>query len=81
MYTIFLSGVQEGMKFFGERTGALVNAALLTIVYFFGIGMTNILSRVFGKKFLELNIESARKSYWVNIGEKPEKIHRYYRQF
>lgn len=81
MYKVLFASAKDGMTFFGERTSALVNAFLLAIVYLFGIGIMNILSRVMRKKFLELDTVSARKSYWVKIREKPEGIRRYYRQF
>lgn len=74
-----LVGMKAGMLFFGERTSALVNAVLLTLVYVLGVGSMNLLARIVGKKFLELDLGGT--SYWVEKHEVPEKLRRYYRQF
>lgn len=81
MWKMLWEGMREGMMYFGERTSAVVNTALLTAVYCFGVGIMSILARVMGKKFLDLRTHVSRVSYWVEIHEVPEKIGRYYRQF
>jgi hypothetical protein len=81
MEKIYFASVKDGMMFFGERTSAIVNAVLLMAVYIVGVGSMSLLSKIIGKKFLELDIDRTRESYWVKKMESPEKLQRYFRQF
>lgn len=81
MEKIYFASVKDGMMFFGERTSAIVNAVLLMAVYIVGVGSMSLLSKIIGKKFLELDIDRTRESYWVKKMELPEKLQRYFRQF
>ena len=77
----FAEGFKEGQKSFGESIAIIVNSALLTIVYFFGVGLTSIFAKVFRKHFLLTKIEKNSETYWddLNLGKKPMK--EYFRQF
>ncbi len=81
MEKIYFASVKDGMMFFGERTSAVVNAVLLTGVYILGVGSMSLLAKIIGKKFLELDTDVTRESYWVKKIEPPEKLQRYFRQF
>lgn len=77
----FLKGFNEGRKLFNEVISMLINAILLTLVYFLGVGLTYIFAKVIRKRFLDLGIDNETLTYWeeLNIGERPVK--EYYRQF
>ncbi len=76
----FFSGFRDGMKDFGDNIATIVNSALLLAVYLIGVGLTSIIARIFGKRFLDLRKES-RKSYWRDLNLKKKDIEEYYRQF
>jgi hypothetical protein len=48
----FAQSFKEGFEIFGESIATLINTVLLTVVYFAGIGMTSILSKLMGKQFI-----------------------------
>lgn len=50
----------------------LINSILLSCVYFLGIGMTAIFARIKGKKFLSIEKNSKKKTYWKKIVEEKE---------
>jgi len=78
---IEFSSIKEGFKIYGEVIGTVINSFLLTIVYIFGVGLTSIFGKIVGKKFLDLNIDKSKKTYWneLNIGD--EDLESHYRQF
>ena len=69
------------MMFFGERVGAVVNVILLCFVYVFGVGLTWFFSKLARKRFLDIEIDPNRESYWISLQKKSDPISRYYRQF
>ena len=77
----FLKGFRRGMGDFSLNISALVNAALLSVVYAVGVGLTSVFARLVGKRFLELKPSSEAASYWsdLDLGGKPLEGH--YRQF
>ena len=77
----FIKGFKEGQKEFGDAIAAIINSILLTIVYVFGVGITSIFARLFGKKFLDADIDKNVKTYWQDLDIKTNKMEEYYRQF
>jgi len=75
----FIDDLKEGQKLFGETLAIIVNSALLSLVYLVGIGLTSIIAKIFGKKFLDLNFE--KKSYWEDLNLGKKEIKDYYKQF
>lgn len=77
----FIEDFKEGQKLFGELIFGIVNFVALTIVYFLGIGLTFLASKVSHKKFLEETPNISDKTYWeeLNLDKKP--LGDYYRQF
>jgi len=77
----FIEELKEGQKEFGHDISAIINSALLTFVYVFGVGLTSLTAKIFGKKFIDLRIEKKNKTYWedLNLGKKTKE--EYYRQF
>lgn len=78
---LLLVPFQQGMHFFGERVGAVVNTTLLGIVYGIGIGIPSVLARLFRKQFLETKLDRGAVSYWRPISQGDKSIRRYLRQF
>lgn len=77
---IFLKGVKKGMSNFGHSISIIINTFLLILVYLSGVGITSIIARIVGKKFINEEI-SSKKSYWSNLNLKRKPIEEYYRQF
>ena len=75
----FLKGVKKGMASFGQNIALLVNSILLTVAYMIGIGITAIIAKLVGKKFLAT--EKSSKSYWKKLDLKKKDMDSYYRQF
>jgi len=77
----FIEGFKEGQKVLGSCIGAIINSVLLTFVYIFGIGLTSIIAKIFGKRFLNLEIDKKAQTYWSDLNLKKKPIKNYYRQF
>lgn len=77
----FFSGFKEGQKQFGETIAIIINSILLSLVYFIGIGLTSIISKILRKNFLDMGINKTGSTYWqkLNLSKKPKE--EYYRQF
>jgi len=74
-------GFKKGQKMFGETLAAIINTAILGIIYFIIVGLTSFLALVFKKNFLELKINKSLNSYWENLNIGSEKKEAYYKQF
>lgn len=75
----FFSGFQKGMKDFGHKISAIVNSALLLVVYVFGVGITSIIAKIVGKSFLDTKMK--KDTYWNHLDLKKKPMEKYYRQF
>ncbi len=75
----FTTGFNEGMKQFGMHISAVVNAVLLFVAYFIGVGTTAISAKIVRKHFLERKMHE--KSYWSDLDLKKESMERYVKQF
>ena len=42
-----LNDLKKGQKIFGEDIAIIINSVLLTFVYFFGVGFTFLLAKLF----------------------------------
>ena len=70
--------ILSGQKIFGEDIVIMINFILLSIVYFFGVGLVSIFAKLIGKNFLELKKNINSKTYWqINLEPKGG----YYKQF
>jgi hypothetical protein len=76
-----LRGIRKGMHRFGTDIAGLVNTILLTIVYFIGVGLTSIVAKLSGKRFLDTKLDRKSKTYWNNLNIKKRQADDYYRQF
>ena len=77
----FFNDLLKGQKMFGEDISSMVNFFLLTFTYFFGVGLTSICAKIFGKHFLELKINKEKDSYWSELNLTKKPVEEYYRQF
>ena len=80
MKSVFLKGFGEGFKEFSNLIVLAVNAVLLSIVYFIGVGLTSIFAKIVGKSFLDIK-KTKKETYWEDLNLKKEPIDKYYRQF
>lgn len=77
----FLKGIKEGQKMFTETISIIINTILLTFVYFFGVGITSIIGKIFNKKFLDKKINTKLETYWESPEKLQTKMEDYYKQF
>ena len=75
----FFRGWKEGMGQFGHKIAIIINTVLLFVVYIIGVGITAIIARLFGKRFLKTRL--GKKSYWNDLDLKKQDLEEYYRQF
>ncbi len=61
------NGLRKGTKLFGSCLGSLVNAVVLSIAYFFGIGLSFLIARLSGKSLMEIKTTKKKGSYWNNV--------------
>ncbi len=76
----FIKGLKEGQKSFGESIGVIINSILLSLAYVFGIGLTSLIAKIIGKRFLDLRLEK-KQTYWEELNLEKKKISTYYKQF
>jgi len=76
----FFKGFQKGMHMFGNNVGHIVNSALLLLVYVAGVGITSIIAKLSGKRFLDTKL-SEKDTYWSELDLKKKPEEEYYRQF
>jgi hypothetical protein len=79
--SMFFKGFKEGMHIFGQNIAILVNTILLLIVYLIGVGMTSLVAKISGKRFLDMRTDKNSSSYWKPLNLKKKKMEEYYRQF
>ncbi len=72
----FLAGYKEGFLLFGKTLSNLIHIILLSLIYFIGVGLTSIICRLRGKKFLELKQDKNKISYWEDKEIDEKNIHR-----
>ncbi|MBS3113799.1 hypothetical protein J4448_01735 [Candidatus Woesearchaeota archaeon] len=75
---VFFKGFKQGFRNFSHLITDIVNFVLLFIVYFTGIGIVSIISKLFGKHFMDLKSSG---SSWVVRKLKKRPIEEYYRLF
>lgn len=77
----FFSGIKTGFKNFSVLVSDIINLVLLVMVYFFGVGLTSIVAKVFRRHFLDLKKPTNKSSYWLDLNLGKESKDNYYRQF
>lgn len=75
------------MKKFSANMVAITNLILLLLVYLLGVGISSIVAKIIGKKFLDLkkpdknHSDKKVKSYWIQKERKKHTLEDSYRQF
>lgn len=78
---LLFKGIYEGMGRFGKLVSSIINIFLLLLVFVFGVGLVSIFSRIFGKKYLEMNLDKNSKTYWQDSIIGKRKKEDYYKPF
>ena len=63
-----------------EFMNGVINFILLAIVYFAGIAIVSIISKILGKHFLQIK-KSGKKSNWIEHKVSRQPLESYYRTF
>jgi|SaaInlStandDraft_4_1057021.scaffolds.fasta_scaffold95286_2 hypothetical protein len=66
-------------EFFATLILNMLNAILMTIIYFFVLGPTSMFAKIFGFSFYKKN-QNTKKSYWEKISDKKE-YNNYFKQY
>jgi hypothetical protein len=74
-------GLFDGFQAFGHTFATLLNFILLSFVYFVGVGLTFVIAKLFGKRFLDLKKSSSLSSYWEDYHLGKKELSSYFRQF
>lgn len=77
----FFKGFKKGFGDFGHGISAIINSALLLVVYLVGVGLTSIFAKIIGKHFFQKKLSKNRPTYWSDLNLKKKPIEDYYRQF
>ena len=77
----FYQDFLKGQKRFGEDIAAIINSVILTFVYLLGVGLTSLVARIFGKKFLDMKTVDKEESYWTPLNLSKKELNDYYKQF
>jgi len=65
---------------FSEFITSIINFIILVPVFFIGIGLTSLFSKIVRKHFLNLRIKE-KESYWLDKNLTTQKLEKYYRMF
>ncbi|MBL7116651.1 MAG: hypothetical protein ISS25_02380 [Nanoarchaeota archaeon] len=65
---------------FSEFITSIINFIILVPVFFIGVGLTSLFSKIVGKHFLNLRIKE-KESYWLDKNLTTQKLEKYYRMF
>lgn len=75
---VFFKGFKQGFRNFSHLVTDTINFVLLFFVYFIGIGIVSIISKLFGKHFMDLKFSG---SSWIVRKLKTSPIKEYCRLF
>lgn len=78
---LFFEGIKQGFRNFSHTITNIINFFLLLAVYIFGIGIVSVISKLFGKHFLDLKKSGNNKSNWHEHKVTKQPIEKYYRSF
>jgi len=73
--------IKKGFLAFSHFMQKIVNTILLSIVYFIGIGLTSLILKLFGKRFMELKLDKHAKSYYKNCDATKKQKSDFYRMY
>jgi hypothetical protein len=64
-FPMLLLPVQKAWMALAVVMGWVVSRIILSVLYFAAFTATGLIGRMFGKKFIELEIDKTRGSYWI----------------
>lgn len=79
----FFKGFKKGMREAGLCSAMVINSLLLLVVYVVAVGITALVARIAGKRFLDAHSSDrkTKKSYWSDLNLTTKPLKEYYRQF
>ena len=78
--SLFFKGIQQGFKNFSYTLTNIINFSLLSIVYFIGIGIVSVISKLSGRHFLDLKKQN-KASNWHEHKVTKQPLEKYFRTF
>lgn len=78
---VMVDALINGFHAFGDTITLVINSILLSVVYFVGIGIIALFSRIMKKRYLDLKENNKVKSYWDEYHLTTKEKESYYRQF
>ena len=54
---------------------------LLSLLFFLGVTPIGVLGRLFGRKFLDVDMQDSRETYWIRREKDDETLAKYERQY
>jgi hypothetical protein len=76
-----LKPLQKAWMMFAVVLGWFMTRLILSVLFYIVFTFIGGVSRLFGKKFLDMKIDSSRESYWNYRKQDPFDKHRYEKQF
>ena len=76
-----LKPLYDALDFVGKKVALVVNTVLLTIVYFTAFAATAIIAKLLRKHFLDLSIDKATPTYWLEAKKEDHTKKEPYRPF
>lgn len=76
----FFKGFSQGFRDFSHTLTNIINFSLLLLVYILGIGLVSLISKLFGKHFLDIKKQN-KNSNWHEHKVTRQPIEKYYRTF
>ncbi|MBI5393526.1 hypothetical protein HZA96_06680 [Candidatus Woesearchaeota archaeon] len=81
MFRRIWQAIKKGFLAFSHFMQKVVNTILLTIVYFVGVGLTSLISKLFGKHYMELKLDKDAKSYYKECMSTKKVKEEFYRMY
>ncbi|MFQ5493293.1 MAG: hypothetical protein ACE5DX_04000 [Candidatus Dojkabacteria bacterium] len=81
MIKTFLGGFKSGFTNFGKDVNLILVFLVLTFTYVAIVGPISLITRLFGKKYLELKQRREEKTYWKDYDEDFSRPDNYYKQY
>jgi hypothetical protein len=70
--------IRNGLMDFVDDLSIVITSIMLFFVYFIGVGLTFLFSRLFQKRFLDLR---KKQNYWSNLNLNKKDLEEYYKQY
>ncbi len=78
---VLLKPLQKTWMAFAVVLGFFMTKLILSILFYLVFTFVGLISKLFGKQFLNLKMDNSKKSYWINRKPTPFDKTRYEKQF